>query len=147
MNFVELFCSTHGRVGRGLYWSCIGIWLLVDVLLRGAVSGVAAWSGNESIVALVFWTWVCFGVVTYFPLTALLIKRLHDIGRSGYWTVFQHASLASILMLFATLARMAAGQALMWILLIFVCAIGGLIVFVFTLKAGDDGSNAYGMAA
>jgi uncharacterized membrane protein YhaH (DUF805 family) len=146
MNLVTLFCSTQGRVGRGLYWACFGIWLLVDLLLRGSVSVVAAFTGDERVVAIAFWAWVGFGVVTYFPLTALLVKRLHDTGRSGAWTVFQHLTLFSLLMLVASVARMAVGSLLLWSLLILLCAIGSLVVFVFTLVPGDDGSNSYGMA-
>lgn len=146
MNLVTLFCSTQGRVGRGLYWGCFGAWLLVDLLLRGSVSVVAAFTGDERVVAIAFWAWVGFGVVTYFPLTALLVKRLHDTGRSGAWTAFQHLMLFSLLMLVASVARMAAGSLLLWSLLILVCAIGSLVVFVFTLAPGDDGSNSYGLA-
>ena len=146
MNLVTLFCSTQGRVGRGLYWSCFGIWLLVDLLLRGSVSVVAAFTGDERVVAIAFWSWVGFGVVTYFPLTALLVKRLHDTGRSGAWTAFQHLMLFSTLMLVASVARMATGSLLLWSLVMLVCAIGTLVVFVFTLFPGEDSSNPYGLA-
>jgi uncharacterized membrane protein YhaH (DUF805 family) len=54
--------------------------------LRGSVSLVAAFTGDERVVAIAFWAWVAFGVVTYFPMTALLVKRLHDTGRSGAWS-------------------------------------------------------------
>ena len=146
MNPIELFCSTQGRVGRGLYWSCFGLWLLVDVALRGSVSVVSAFTGDERIVAIAFWAWVAFGIVTYFPMTALLVKRLHDTGRSGAWTVFQHLFLFSLLMLVLSAARMAAGSLLLWALVLFLCSLGVLVVLVFSLMAGDDGSNSYGMA-
>ena len=147
MNFVELLCSTQGRVGRGLYWSCVGIYLLVSMLLRGTVSAVAAWSGDETTVAIAFWAWVGFSIVSYFPLTALLVKRLHDVGRSGAWSAFQHVFMLSMLMMLSSLARMAGGSILLWTLLLFLCALGVLVVFVFTLQAGEDGSNHYGVAA
>ena len=146
MNLVTLLCSTQGRGGRGLYWSCFGIWLLVDILLRGSVSAVAAFTGDERVVAVAFWAWLGFGVVTYFPMTALLVKRLHDTGRSGFWTVFQHLTLFSLLMLVIAVARMATGSLLMWLMVLLVCAIGALVVFVFTLLPGEDGSNPYGLA-
>lgn len=146
MNLVELLCTTQGRVGRGVYWSCIGIFLLVDLLLRGAVSVVAAWTGDETAVAIAFWAWVGFSIVTYFPLTALLVKRLHDVGRSGAWSAFQHLFLLSMLMMLSSLARMSGGSIIGWALLMMVCALGVLVVFVFTLL-GSDGSNEYGVTA
>ena len=146
MNLVELFGSTQGRVGRGVYWSCIGIWILIDVLLRGALSAAAHWSGDEKIVAVFFWMWMLFSVSAYFPLTALLVKRLHDVGRSGLWTLFQHGFLVSLLFMVMSVARMSAGSMLVWILLLLACSIGLLVVFVFTVLPGEDGRNDYGAA-
>jgi len=146
MNLVELFCSTQGRVGRGLYWSCIGIWALVSALLRGVVSLVASSSGDERMVAIAFWAWVGFSIVSFFPLLAIRIKRLHDTGRSGAWIVFQLGTLVSLLMLVASAARMSGGSLLWWLLMLFLFALGDLVVFVFTLVPGDDGSNEYGFA-
>ena len=147
MNFVELFCSTQGRVGRGLYWSCFGIWLLIDILLRASVNAVSAFTSDERLIAIPFWIWVGFGIASYFPMTALLVKRLHDTGRSGWWTAFQHLFLCGLFMFFISLARMAVGSILLWVLLLLVCALGMLVVLVFTLLDGDEGvSNPYGMA-
>jgi uncharacterized membrane protein YhaH (DUF805 family) len=146
MNLLELFGTTQGRVGRGMYWSCIGIWFLIDLVLRGSVSAAAHWSGDEKVVAVFFWVWMVFSVSTYFPLTALLIKRLHDVGHSGVWTVFQHAFLLSLLCMVASAARMSAGPMLFWMLLLLACSVGLLVVLVFTLMAGEDGRNDYGTA-
>jgi len=96
--------------------------------------------------AIAFWAWVGLGIVTYFPFTALLVKGLHDTGRSGAWTVFQHLMLFSLLMLVASAARMAAGSLLLWGMVMLICAIGSLVVFIFTLAPGDDGSNSYGLS-
>ena len=147
MNLVELLCTTQGRVGRAVYWTCIGIWIVIDLLLRGAVSAVSAWTGDEAAVAIAFWAWIGFSIVTYFPLTALLVKRLHDTGRSGAWSAFQHVFLLSLLMMLSSLARMAGGAILGWSLVMFLSALGVLVVFVFTLLASDDGSNPYGLTA
>jgi uncharacterized membrane protein YhaH (DUF805 family) len=146
MNLVELFGTTQGRVGRGVYWSCIGIWFLIDVLLRGAVSAAGHWSGDEKVVAVFFWIWMVFSVATYFPLTALLIKRLHDVGQSGVWTAFQHGFLFALLCMAVSAARMTTGSMMFWVLLMLGCAVGLLVVFVFTLLPGEDGRNDYGTA-
>jgi uncharacterized membrane protein YhaH (DUF805 family) len=144
MNLVTLLCSTQGRVGRGLYWSCVGLWFLIDLLLRGSVTFVASFTSDERIVAIAFWAWVGFSIVTYFPMTALLVKRLHDTGRSGVWIVFQLGMMLALLMMVSAMARMAPAI-WTWILVMLVCALGMLIVFVFTLLGSESGSNAYGM--
>lgn len=145
MDLVNLFCSTQGRVGRGTYWAIVGIWFLIDLLLRGGVSAVARWSGDEQVVALFFWAWAGFSVATYFPMVALSVKRLHDTGRSGYWTVFQHGFLLSLLLMVTAVVNQALGSMLVWIVTLLVCSLGLLIVFVFTLLPSDD-SNEYGVA-
>lgn len=145
MNLVHLFFSTQGRIGRGTYWSIFGIWFLIDILLRGGVSAVARWSGDEQFVAVFFWAWSSFSVVTYFPMLALLIKRLHDTGRSGFWTVFQHGLLLSMLMLVIAAVHQSPGSGLFWMLAALLCALGQLLVFVFSLLAGE-GMNEYGVA-
>jgi uncharacterized membrane protein YhaH (DUF805 family) len=146
MNLLDLFCSTQGRVGRGLYWSCIGVYFLISLLLRGSVSAVAAFTGNEAFVAIAFWAWVGFGIVSYFPLTALLVKRMHDVGRSGYWVAFHHGTLVALMLLITAAARQSGGSMLWAVLLLLVCGLGELVVFVFSLL-GSDGSNEYGMSA
>jgi len=147
MDFLNLFCSTQGRVGRGFYWSCVGVYLLISALLRGSVSVVSAFTSNEALVAVAFWAWVGFGIVSYFPLTALLVKRMHDVGRSGYWVAFNHGMLASLLLMLTAIARQAGGSMLGAVLLMLLCGLGSLAVFVFSVLAGDDGSNEYGVPA
>jgi len=146
MNAVQLFFSTQGRVGRKTYWAIVGIWFLIDLLLRGGVSAAARWSGDEQLVAVLFWAWSGFSVIAYFPMTALLVKRLHDIGRSGYWSVFQHAFFASLLLMVVAIVNQSLGTMLIWMLALLVCSLGLLIVFVFTVLPGEDGHNGYGVA-
>lgn len=146
MNPVHLFFSTQGRVGRKTYWATVGVWLLIDILLRGGVSAAARWSGDEQLVAVLFWAWIAFSVVAYFPMTALLVKRLHDIGRSGYWSVFQHGFLASLLLMVTAIVNQSVATMLIWIIALLVCSLGLLIVFVFTVLPGEEGHNGYGVA-
>lgn len=146
MNLVHLFFSTQGRVRRRTYWAIVGLWLLIDILLRGGVSAAARWSGDEQLVAVLFWAWIAFSVIAYFPMTALLVKRLHDIGRSGYWSAFQHGFLASLLLMVTAIVNQSLGTMLIWIVALLVCSLGLLIVFVFTVLPGEDEHNGYGVA-
>jgi uncharacterized membrane protein YhaH (DUF805 family) len=56
-----------------------------------------------------------FGVVSFIPALSITVRRLHDIGRSGWWY-----------------------------LIAFVPLIGGLILFVFMLLDSDPDRNEYG---
>jgi uncharacterized membrane protein YhaH (DUF805 family) len=71
----HLFLSSGGRLGRGPFALAIGtiflLFVLADFGLSGLVRAVIAWA--------VF-------VVLFFSACCLLAKRLHDRGRSGWWT-------------------------------------------------------------
>lgn len=66
--------STRGRLSRGAYWSW---WLLVLVidLVVGFFAGAAGAPGAASFVGLVM------GVVLFIQG----VKRMHDVGYSGWW--------------------------------------------------------------
>ncbi|REF25795.1 uncharacterized membrane protein YhaH (DUF805 family) [Xenorhabdus cabanillasii] len=55
-----------------------------------------------------------YALVAFIPFLAVTVRRLHDTNRSGWW-----------------------------FLLVFV-PIGGIVVFIFTLLEGTEGSNDYG---
>ncbi|WP_446470015.1 DUF805 domain-containing protein [Xenorhabdus stockiae] len=57
---------------------------------------------------------VLYALITFIPSLAVTVRRLHDTDRSGWW-----------------------------FLLVFV-PIGGIVVFIFTLLEGTEGSNEYG---
>jgi uncharacterized membrane protein YhaH (DUF805 family) len=146
MNPLHLFFSTQGRVARGTYWSVVGIWFLISLLFRGGVSAAANWSGNEQVVAVFFWASVLFSLVSYFPMAALLVKRLHDSGRSGWWLLFQHIATLSVMLMVVAFTKMASGALLFLALITLPCGLGMLVVFVFSLWPSDDGQNEYGFA-
>jgi uncharacterized membrane protein YhaH (DUF805 family) len=137
MNPVHLFFSLQGRVGRGTYWALVGLWFLIDLLLRGSVSLAASFSGDEKVVAVFYWAFVLFSIVSYFPMAALLVKRLHDTGRSGWWLVFQHVATISMLLMVVAFTKMAMGSLMLLSLLLLPCGLGMLVVLVFTLLPSD----------
>ena len=146
MNPVHLFFSLQGRVRRGTYWAIVGIWFAIDLLLRGSVSAAANWSGNETVVAVFYWAFLLFSIVSYFPMAAVLVKRLHDSGRTGWWLLSQHVATVLTIMMVIAFTKMKAGTLLFVALMSLPCGLGMLVVFVFSLWPSDDGQNEYGVA-
>jgi uncharacterized membrane protein YhaH (DUF805 family) len=71
VDWFGLFLRLDGRIGRKAFWAgfiaVIGGLLLADMITRGV--GAA-------------------GILTFvllYPLVAVMVKRLHDRGRSGWW--------------------------------------------------------------
>lgn len=56
-----------------------------------------------------------YGLAVFVPGIAVTVRRLHDVGRSGWW-----------------------------LLLVFIPVIGGVVLFVFTLIDSEPGENRYG---
>jgi uncharacterized membrane protein YhaH (DUF805 family) len=89
MEFGYLFTSLEGRIGRKLYW--LGVVLLVALAVAVMVLIVFA---GVALVGTVF-SFVTFVIELAFlyPASALLVKRLHDRNRPGYFAAFILAPL------------------------------------------------------
>ena len=107
------YVDFKGRARRKEYWSFV-LFTVIIIILVGIVAGVLdnvlGLSGTLT-AALV--TIVDLGLIL--PSISVLVRRLHDIGKSGWW---------------------------FWVSLIPV--VGGIILLVFMFLDSQPGSNAYG---
>ena len=137
MNWQHLLLSFSGRTGKRDFWLGFGV-----LFVAGMVANLLPIVGTIATLALLY------------PWTALLAKRLHDFGRSG-WLVLVPAAPAAVsgaLALVATLAMSnvatvgsafaIAGSALLISTVAMLIGLGFLIWA--GLKDGDPGANAYG---
>ena len=125
MNFskaVKSFWSHYarftGRSRRSEYWfiqlflvlTNIAVAVIDLILMDGDVDRFIA-NGGGGIVGLV---WI---LVTIVPALAVLVRRLHDIGRSGWWALIG-----------------------------FVPIVGAIVLLVFTVSDSAPGENKYGLS-
>jgi uncharacterized membrane protein YhaH (DUF805 family) len=104
-----------GRSRRTEYWMFQLFNFLAAVLLGSLAFGYGALFGEKDGFNMFAMCMGVFGVISFIPALAITIRRLHDIGRSGWWY-----------------------------LIAFVPLIGGLILIVFTLLDSDPDRNEYG---
>ena len=125
MGFVEAiksfwsnYATFKGRARRSEYWF-IQLFLIITnvavgaidlALMNGDVDRFIA-NGGGGIVGLV---WI---LVTIVPALAVLVRRLHDTGKSGWW-----------------------------VLMGFVPFAGAIVLFVFTVLDSTPGENKYGLS-
>ena len=92
------YADFSGRASRSEYW-----WFyLFTVLATAAAGALGGTVGNLASIAF------------FLPSLALLVRRLHDVGRSGWW------------------------------FLIVFTGIGLFVLLYWLVKASDAGTNAYG---
>ena len=110
------YSKFKGRSRRSEYW-WIQLFLVLTnlavaaidlVLMNGDVDRFIA-NGGGGIVGLI---WI---LVTIVPALAVLVRRLHDTGKSGWW-----------------------------VLIGFVPLVGGIVLLVFTVLDSDSGENKFG---
>lgn len=101
------YATFSGRATLSEYWWFVLFWyaIILCAVLLGVATGI-----DKPILALIG----IFGAISFIPIVALRVRRLHDIGKSGWW-----------------------------IFLGLVPYIGGFILFLFSV-IGSDGENEYG---
>ena len=117
-SFWSNYATFRGRSRRSEYW-WIQLFLVITnlavaaidlVLMNGDIDRFVA-NGGGGIVGLV---WI---LVTIVPALAVLVRRLHDPGKSGWWALIG-----------------------------FVPLIGGIVLLVFTLLDSEAGDNKFGVS-
>ena len=74
---IKLLLSSKGRIGRKGFWFGFLIWFLLTISL-----GIAIESLTDSVFVQLF-----IILPTYF-LFIISTKRYHDLGKSGWWSLF-----------------------------------------------------------
>ena len=115
-SFWSHYSQFKGRSRRSEYW-WIQLFLVLTnlavaaidlALMNGDVDRFIA-NGGGGIVGLI---WI---LVTIVPALAVLVRRLHDTGKTGWWALIG-----------------------------FVPLIGGIVLLVFTVLDSDSGENKFG---
>ncbi len=105
------YATFSGRSSRSAYWW----WVLFTILMSAAASIIDSLVGLNIGDQNVGWLGLVVALVLLIPSLAVLFRRLHDTGRSGWW----------------------------WLLSL-ICFIGGIILFIFRLMDSTPGDNQYG---
>jgi len=115
-SFWSHYATFKGRSRRSEYWF-IQLFLILTnlavaaidlVLMNGDVDRFIA-NGGGGIVGLI---WI---LVTIVPALAVLVRRLHDTGKSGWWALIG-----------------------------FIPLVGAIVLLVFTVLDSDAGENKFG---
>lgn len=111
------YVNFHGRARRKEYWGFYLFWLIAVVALSALGFAVDGAVGNleTELPVVTFALPVLFVLATFLPAVAMTVRRIHDIGLSGWFY-----------------------------LLILVPSVGGLVIFVFSLIPSQARDNKWG---
>ena len=115
MNWVVValkkYATFSGRAQRAEYWYFVLFYLIGYFVLVGVDHGVGTWSkeADAGLLSSVF----MLGILL--PFIAVATRRLHDIGKSGWWQLIGIVPI-----------------------------VGAIVLIIFFAKEGDAGVNAYG---
>ena len=98
------YADFNGRARRSEYW----YFVLFNFLIGTAVGVVTGLIGID-------WLSYIYSVALLVPGIAVGVRRLHDVGKSGWW-----------------------------LLISFIPLIGGIWLIILMAKEGDHGNNAFG---
>ena len=95
-----LYCLQHyadftGRARRSEYWYFVLFNFIVSILI-GLSLGVIA--GLLNVPALVYLAYL-WSLAVFIPSLAVSVRRLHDIGRSGWWLLLSLIPLVGSIIL------------------------------------------------
>lgn len=116
-NFLRKYVVFTGRASRSEYWYAYLFYAIMVVLaMIGDFSlTIQTLTVDSNVEAPITFLSSLIGVILFFPILTVAIRRLHDTNRSGWW-----------------------------LLMIFVPLIGVIALIVFFCQRGTEGTNRFG---
>ena len=113
------YITFAGRAQRSEFWWFV-LFIFIGNVVVGAFDSVIFGTSSFMIGGMDFRygagsLGTIFGLITFLPLWAVEVRRLHDIGKSGWW-----------------------------LLLYLIPIIGFIILLVWLIRKGTEGDNQYG---
>lgn len=139
----ENYANFKGRARRSEYWYFVLLNIIISLILLGIDSMLGMGMGFRNL----------YGLAVFIPGLAVSVRRLHDIGKSGWWLLIYYLiftfSIVGLLIggLSALIPNSPFGASPnMKIMAIsgVVLLISGIWYLIWFFKAGDVGTNEYG---
>jgi len=105
------YADFSGRSRRREYWYFHLFNLIISIILFGMCVSLV----NVTGIAVLGFLYFLYSLFIFIPSLALIVRRLHDTGRSGWW-----------------------------FLIFLVPIIGAIILLIFTVTDSNEGDNKYG---
>jgi len=146
---LKQYANFGGRARRKEYWMFILFHLLIMLVLGGIdiLLQLSDYPGGKS-----FYLMPIYTVATVLPHAAVMVRRLHDTGRSAWWLLLAIIpTIISWIILFILISPFSLGEqtapspsAGTELLVRLIPAIGGIWLLIYMIMEGDWEANEYG---
>ena len=138
---VKKYAVFSGRAARAEFW-----WYRILAGVAGFGTGVADAMVGDPIVGDYGPTTLMLMLALIVPNLAVTVRRLHDIGRSGLWAVLSIVNYAFVVVSLGGFRESFAStiNAVVLGILLIGFLIAGIVMFVFMVTPGSEGTNDYG---
>jgi uncharacterized membrane protein YhaH (DUF805 family) len=146
---LKKYCQFHGRARRKEYWMFFLYQFLIAIIGSLIIGiGLATTGANEKTVDVIFdWYGNIFAIAFLLPNLAVGVRRLHDIGKSGWLYFWGYLiaigyqiplSLPPLLSLFLSFPFV--GKVFIAIIFIAIC----IVLLLWCVRDSQPGPNQYG---
>lgn len=137
LDIIKKYTLFTGRASRKEYWMFVLMNTLILILMSIVLSIIGLRPDAKEIVEGIY------SLAVFLPTFALTFRRLHDIGKSGWWA---GAGLIYMALFFALISIAMFQSALFFVVIIFMVPlfVYSIVLFIFTVQASQIGDNKYG---
>lgn len=146
MDYLKLFFSFFGRIGRTVYRAGLGSNAMTVLTVFFVTDSIALKSGG-SLYAFAFQKWLLIvaAMASVVSALSLHVRRIHDRGLSGWWGVFGLAAIGVSSWWIDRLVPVISKEPAYGLLLVSpALAALALVIFQFGIVRGSSGPNEFG---
>lgn len=142
---IRKYADFNGRAPRAEYW-----WYMLAIMLIGVAAELIDGWISDPIVGIYGPASLIITVTTFVPGISVMVRRLHDIGRSGWWALLNAGSYTFVVMGFTNVdpEQLVDGlddSAMIPVLvMVLVWLVSIVVMLIFMVTRGEDGANRYG---
>ena len=79
---MSTYFTLSGRAGKAEFWWFVLLWFVADLVLSLVRAGFDTSKAPGAVVTIIVGL---IGLISIIPFITVTVRRLHDVGRSGWW--------------------------------------------------------------